>query len=133
MKYMLDTNMCIYIIKKQPAKVLKKFMQLEVGDICISSITFAELMYGVEKSQHRQQNKEALEEFTAPLEIVPFDDGAAAYYGQIRADLERKGTPIGSLDMLIAAHAQYLDMILVTNNRKEFVRVDNLKIEDWVQ
>lgn len=133
MKYMLDTNMCIYIIKKHPENVLKKFTQFEVGDICISSVTLAELMFGVQKSHHQQKNKAALEEFTSPLEILPFDEEAAAHYGYVRAYLEKKGTPIGSLDTMIAAHAQSLRFTLVTNNKKEFSRIPNLKIEDWVR
>jgi tRNA(fMet)-specific endonuclease VapC len=132
MKYMLDTNMCIYIIKKHPANVLKKFTVLDVGDVCISSITLAELMYGVHKSHHPQKNKAALEEFTSPLEIVSFDEETASHYGHIRASLEKKGIPIGPLDMMIAAHAQCLGSILVTNNKKEFSRIPHLKIEDWV-
>ncbi|MDR3478812.1 MAG: type II toxin-antitoxin system VapC family toxin [Gammaproteobacteria bacterium] len=132
MKYMLDTNMCIYIIKKHPENVLKKFKTFDLGDISISSITLAELMYGVHKSLHQHKNKAALEEFISPLEIMPFDDDAATHYGEIRANLEKKGTPIGSLDMMIAAHAQCLKVTLVTNNKKEFSRVPHLKIEDWV-
>jgi len=132
MKYMLDTNICIYIIKQQPESVIKKFLRLKPGDVCMSSITLAELQYGVEKSHHRQQNKTALEEFLAPLEILPFDEEAAEHYGHIRAALEKKGTLIGSLDMMIAAHAQSQGSILVTNNKKEFIRVHGLKIEDWV-
>ncbi len=87
---MLDTNICIYIIKKQPENALKKFNSLNVGDVCISSVTFAELMYGVEKSQHQQKNKTALEEFVLPMEILPFDDEAARYYGHLRSQLEKK-------------------------------------------
>src|SRR5262245_4863773 len=132
MKYMLDTNMCIYVIKKQPENVLKKLTKLEVGDVCISSITLAELMYGVQKSHHQQKNKNALDEFISPLEIMAFDEEAAAHYGHIRAHLEKKGAVIGSLDMLIAAHAKCLNSILVTHNTKEFSRISNLKIEDWV-
>ena len=132
MKYMLDTNICIYIIKKHPENVLNKFKTCEIGDIAISSVTLAELMYGAHKSLHQQKNKAALEEFTSPLEIMPFDDGAATHYGELRAYLEKKGTPIGSLDTMIAAHAQSLNVILVTNNKNEFSRVPHLKIEDWV-
>lgn len=131
MKYMLDTNMCIYIIKKHPPKVLKKFQTLELGDVCISSITLAELMYGVHKSHHQQKNKIALEWFSAPLDIAPFDGDTADHYGKIRAYLEKKGTPIGSLDMMIAAHALSLNLILVTNNTKEFSRIPELQLEDW--
>jgi len=133
MKYMLDTNMCIYIIKKRPENVLKRFKTLDIGDVYISSITLAELMYGVHKSLHQQKNKAALEEFVSPLEIMSFDDDAAIHYGKIRAYLEKQGTPIGSLDTMIAAHAQSLNLILVTNNKKEFSRVPHLKIEDWAQ
>ena len=104
---------------------------MDVGDICISSITLAELMYGAYKSHHQQQNKIALEEFAAPLEIVPFDGSAVDHCGQVRAYLEKKGTPIGSLDTMIAAIALSLDLLLVTNNVKEFSRVPHLKIEDW--
>lgn len=131
-QYMLDTNMCIYIIKKNPKSVFEKFMTLKISDVCISSITLAELMYGAEKSQHVQKNKIALEEFITPLEIVRFDENAASHYGIIRASLEKKGTPIGSLDMMIAAHAKSIHAILVTNNKKEFSRVNQLQIEDWV-
>lgn len=132
MKYMLDTNICIYIIKKQPENVLKKFKSFNVGDICISSVTLAELMYGVEKSNYPQKNRAALEEFILPLEIMSFDDSAAYHYGYIRTCLEKKGLPIGSLDLMIAAHAECLNSILVTNNKKEFSRVPKLKIENWV-
>jgi tRNA(fMet)-specific endonuclease VapC len=131
MKYMLDTNICIYIIKKHPENVLKKFKGFGIGDITLSSITLAELMYGVHKSHHQHKNKMALEEFISPLEIMPFDDEVADYYGKIRTYLEKEGTPIGSLDTMIAAHAQCLNLILVTNNKKEFSRVPHLKIEDW--
>lgn len=132
MKYMLDTNICIYLIKKRPEEVLKRFKSFNVGDICISSITLAELMYGVEKSLYHQKNKAALDEFTLPLDIEPFDDNSARHYGYIRAYLEKKGTPIGALDLMIASHAQYLNVTLVTNNVKEFSRVPELTIEDWV-
>jgi tRNA(fMet)-specific endonuclease VapC len=132
MKYMLDTNICIYIIKQHPDEVIHKFKDLKVGDLCISSVTLAELAYGVEKSRYREKNKSALEEFTLPLEIMTFDDQAALHYGHIRASLEKKGTPIGPLDLMIAAHARSLDAILVTNNKKEFTRVTKLKVEDWV-
>jgi tRNA(fMet)-specific endonuclease VapC len=132
MKYMLDTNTCIYIIKKHPESVLKKFKSLLIGDICISSVTFAELMYGVHKSQHQQKNKAALQAFVLPLDVVPFDEEVASHYGYIRVLLEKKGTPIGSLDLMIAAHAQSLNSILVTHNTKEFSRVPKLKLEDWI-
>lgn len=133
MKYMLDTNICIYIIKKKPKEVFEKFKLLNVGDICISSITFSELMYGVEKSQHHQTNKIALQEFVLPLDILSFDINSAHHYGYLRAYLERKGNSIGPLDLMIAAHAQSVKMTLVTNNIKEFSRVPHLKMENWVE
>ncbi len=132
MKAMLDTNICIYLIKKRPIKVLKKFNAFHIGNICISSITLAELMYGVEKSQYPKKNRAALEEFTLPLDIMPFDEEVTHYYGDIRAYLEKKGTPIGALDLMIAAHAQCISATLVTNNVKEFARVPKLKIENWL-
>ncbi len=131
MKLMLDTNICIYIIKQQPAAVLKHFLEYQIGDICISSITLAELRFGVAKSTHRDKNANALDEFIVPLEIATFDDAAALAYGDIRATLESAGTPIGSMDMLIAAHAVSLGVTLVTNNTREFVRVAGLTIVDW--
>ncbi len=131
MKYMLDTNICIYIIKQNPQAVIKKFKLFNVGDICISSMTFAELMYGVEKSTHQKKNKAALEEFILPLDIMPFDDRAACNYGEIRTHLEKSGNVIGPLDLIIAAHARCLNAVLVTNNVKEFSRVPKLKVENW--
>ncbi len=131
MKYMLDTNICIYIIKKQPAKVLTKFTTLAIGEICISSITVAELMYGVHKSKHKQKNQLALHEFLLPLEIMPFTEKTAFFYGELRSCLERKGKLIGSMDLMIAAHALSMNLTLVTNNKKEFARVPKLNIENW--
>lgn len=132
MKYLLDTNICIYIIKKKPINILNKFKSLSIGDIGISSVTLAELSYGVEKSQYKNQNKEALNEFALPLEILHFDEKAAFHYGIIRANLEKKGIVIGAMDMMIAAHAQSMDLTLVTNNGREFTRVKDLSIENWV-
>lgn len=131
MKFLLDTNICIYLIKQQPPKVLKHFKSHTVGDIGISSITLAELRYGVSKSRHIEKNQQALDEFILPLEIADFDEKAAREYGAIRAGLERAGTPIGSMDMLIGAHAHSLGAALVTNNTKEFKQIRNLKIVDW--
>lgn len=131
MKLLLDTNICIYIIKQRPATVLKRFLEYRVGDIGISSITLSELHYGVAKSAHREKNAKALDEFIIPLEVVSFDDEAAHIYGDIRAVLERAGTPIGSMDMLIAAHAVSLGIPLVTNNAREFERITALNIIDW--
>lgn len=131
-KYMLDTNTCIYIIKRKPQKVIERFKQTEISQIGISSITLSELLYGVSKSSKPEQNQIALSQFAAPLEIMPYDDEAAQRYGDLRVGLEKQGTPIGSLDMLIAAHAIALNSVLITNNEKEFFRIPNLKIDNWV-
>jgi len=131
MKYMLDTNICIYLIKQKPPEVLDKFAALSFGDVGVSAITVAELQYGVRKSQYPERNQQALEQFTLPLIIAGFDHNAAAAYGSIRATLERQGTPIGALDTLIAAHALSLGVTLVTNNEREFSRVPNLTVVNW--
>jgi tRNA(fMet)-specific endonuclease VapC len=131
MKLMLDTNVCIYIIKQQPATVLKRFLEFQIGDIGISSITLSELRYGVAKSTHREKNAKALDEFIIPLEVVSFDEEAAHVYGDIRTTLEKAGTPIGAMDILIAAHAVSLGTTLVTNNTREFIRIPTLNIIDW--
>jgi tRNA(fMet)-specific endonuclease VapC len=131
MKVMLDTNICIYLIKQQPPTVIERFLSQPVGEIGISSITAAELAYGVSKSRHVSKNRHALEQFLAPLEIAPFDQAAAWSYGRLHAHLEAKGTPIGSMDMLIAAHALSLGVRLVSNNLREFRRVPGLRLENW--
>jgi tRNA(fMet)-specific endonuclease VapC len=131
MKYMLDTNICIYIIKEKPEKVINKFHTLDVGDICISSITLAELEYGVEKSQYTERNRLALAGFLSSIEILSFSDKAAESYGRIRANLERQGNIIGAYDLMIGAHALSENLILVTNNTKEFQRINNLSLENW--
>ncbi len=133
MKFMLDTNICIYVIKRKPPDVIEHFKQIEISLIGISSITLSELLYGVSKSSKPGQNKIALMQFIAPLEILPYGDEAAQYYGDLRAHLEKQGTPIGSLNMLIAAHALSIACTLVTNNEKEFIRIPNLKIDNWVK
>jgi len=131
-RMMLDTNICIYIIKQKPLSVKQKFESFDIGELCISSITVAELMYGVYKSQQLERNLQALERFLMPFEVLEFDFSAAAAYGKIRAALEKKGQVIGGLDMQIAGHAISLDMTVVTNNIKEFERVDGLMLENWV-
>lgn len=131
MKWLLDTNICIFLIKKKSPKVIAKLEECIPGDVGISSITLAELQYGVEKSSRPDNNREALQAFLIPLEISFFDDAAAAAYGQLRTAFESKGTPIGPLDMLIAAHALSLGSTLVTNNTKEFTRVPGLPLKDW--
>jgi len=132
MKYMLDTNICVYIIKKKPIQALQTLKKKDIGEICISSITLAELEYGVEKSKQKLKNQLALIEFLTPIEIIEFGDLAAKEFGKIRAGLERKGKIIGPFDLQIAAHALSENLILVTNNLKEFSRVPKLKLENWL-
>jgi tRNA(fMet)-specific endonuclease VapC len=132
-KYMLDTNICIYIIKRKPTDVIERFRQTRISQVGISSITLSELEYGIVTSSKPDQNQFALAQFLAPMEILPYGDEAAQQYGRLRAFLEKQGNPIGSLDMLIAAHALSLECILVTNNEKEFNRVPNLKVDNWVK
>lgn len=131
MKYLLDTDICIYIIKKKPQWVYEKFNQCMIGDIAISSVTLSELSYGVEKSQYKVKNREALSNFILPLSVLSFDDLASDHYGKIQADLETRGEPIRAMDLMIAAHASSLKLILVTNNTREFSKVKNLSIENW--
>lgn len=131
MKFMLDTNICIYIIKNKPIKVLKNFKNIEPKNVCISSITASELWTGVHKSNNFEKNAIALEEFLSPLTILDYDEKASKVYGKIRSVLEKKGKIIGSMDLLISAHALSQELILVTNNVKEFKRVNGLSIENW--
>lgn len=130
-KYLLDTNICIYVIKRRPIEILSKFNEV-AGHLAISSITLAELLHGVEKSQHVRKNLRAVEDFCSRLDILSYDDHAASHYGEIRADLERKGMPIGVNDLHIAGHARSLGVILVSNNLKEFERVDGLRLQNWL-
>ncbi len=130
MRYLLDTNICIYLINKRPAKILERFQRVELGDIGVSSVTVAELAYGVAKSGS-DRNRAALEGFLLPLEIADFDQMAAWKFGEIRSALERAGMPIGPYDMQIAAHALALGCTVVTNNMREFQRVPGLKTENW--
>ena len=131
MRLMLDTNVCIYLIKEHPPSVGERFARYPVGDIGISAITLAELEFGVSKSSRQARNREALEQFVSPLEVASFDRDATAAYGMLRAGLEKKGRPIGSLDLLIAAHALSLGVQLITHNIREFGKVPGLRIEDW--
>jgi tRNA(fMet)-specific endonuclease VapC len=131
MKVMLDTNICIYIIKQRPERVLQRFLEYQVGEIGISSITLSELRYGVAKSRYKEKNADALEQFVVSLDVASYDEEAALVYGDIRATLEKAGTPIGSMDLLIAAHAVSLGVTLVTNNTREFSRVQALTLLDW--
>jgi tRNA(fMet)-specific endonuclease VapC len=132
MRFLLDTNICIYIIKNKPPQVLAKFKTLDISDVGISSITVAELEYGVYKSQRQEQNRVALSQFLIPLEILPFDEQATLIYGRIRAELERQGIVIGSMDMLIASQAISLGLTLVTNNVRKLSRIPGLVLENWV-
>ena len=131
MRYMLDTNICIYVIKHKPENVFRKLQTIHPEDVCISSVTYAELVHGVEKSAAMEKNRLALSMLLANMEILDFDVDTADCYGKIRSGLEKKGTPIGPLDMMIAGHAQSLGYTVVTNNVKEFSRVSALKIENW--
>ncbi len=130
MKYLLDTDICIYIINERPRQVLDRFRKHAVGDLGISTITASELAFGVAKSGSAR-NRAALEGFMLPLEVAQYDLSAALIYGEIRAGLERGGRTIGPLDMLIAAHSLSLGVTLVTNNEKEFRRVAGLRCENW--
>ncbi len=133
MKYMLDTNICIYAIKHKTETVIKNFLSHEPEEMCISAITYAELMYGVEKSMDVEKNRIALSLFLSPLTILEFQAIAAEEYGKVRAELESKGMPIGPMDLLIAGHARSEGFILVTNNTREFCRVEGLVVEDWTR
>lgn len=133
MMYMLDTNICIYAMKKKPEQVLQRLQENYKKGVCISAITLAELEHGVEKSARPERNEVALIQFLSILKILPFDDLAAVEYGKIQANLQKLGTPIGTMDALIAGHARSEGLILVTNNVKEFARVPDLQIENWVE
>ena len=131
MRYILDTNICIYIIKNKPKKVIIELKRHKPSEICVSAITYAELTYGVEKSMAVEKNRLALALLFSNIEVLNFDIKAAIHYGKIRAYLEKQGTPIGPLDMMIASHAMSLGYTVVTNNIKEFERVPDLKLENW--
>ncbi len=133
MTYMLDTNICIYIMKNKPEKVLRRFKEELNNGISISSITLAELEYGMKHSSNPAQNERALLRFLVPLSVLPFGAGAASEYGAIRAFLQNNGTPIGQRGMLIAAHANSEGLVMVTNNVREFERVPGLEIENWAE
>mgnify|MGYP006303726009 CR=1 FL=1 len=130
LKYMLDTNIAIYVIKRRPEGLLETF-NTYAGHMCISCITLAELIHGVEKSSMPERNRRTVEDFVSRLEVLSYDDSAAAHYGEIRADLERKGMVIGVNDLHIAGHARSQGLVLVTNNSREFERIEGLRITDW--
>lgn len=133
MRFLFDTNICIYLIKKANPILNKRVLQFDANDLCISSITVAELEVGIYKSIYQERSREALDTFLIPFDVLSFDQEAANIYGRVRADLEKKGTPIDNMDLLIAAHALSLDLTLVTNNEREFKRIVGLKIENWAK
>jgi tRNA(fMet)-specific endonuclease VapC len=132
MRFMLDTDSCIALIKRKPAKMLDKVTSHAPGDVGLSTVTLAELRYGVAKSAQKERNSQALDEFLLPLEIADFDEMSAGSYGKVRAALENAGTPIGPLDTQIGAHALSLGAVLVTHNTREFRRIPGLAVEDWL-
>jgi len=131
LQYMLDTNICIYVIKNYPPKLRERFNRL-AEQLCISTITLAELVYGAEKSSRRLENLQAVEQFSARLDVLAFPPKAAAHFGQLRADVECRGQPVGPFDMLIGAHARAEGLIVVTNNAREFRRLPGVRVENWM-
>ena len=133
MTVMLDTDICFYTIKRKPIRVLKRLEACQPGMVVMSVVTFAELINGAKKSQHVEANLRRLNALSELIEVLPFDKDAAMAYGDVRSDLEKRGLIIGGNDLFIAAHALSLKMTLVTNNQREFSRVNGLKIENWVE
>jgi len=131
-RYLLDTNICIYIQRQKPGEVLARFQKLKPGDAAISVITWGELLYGAEKSQQRKKALQLLEEFKTFVPVLPMPENAGKTYGAIRAYLESKGKPIGNNDLWIAAYAKTAALTVVTNNEREFQRVPGLKVQNWV-
>ncbi len=131
-RYLLDTNICIYIQRQKPREVLARFQKLKPGDAAISVITWGELLYGAEKSRQRKKALQLLEEFKTFVPVLPMPENAGKTYGAIRASLESEGTPIGNNDLWIAAHAKAATLTIVTNNEREFQRVPGLKVQNWV-
>lgn len=131
-RYLLDTNICIYIQRHKPGEVLARFQKLKPGDAAISAITWGELLYGAEKSQQRKKAQQLLEEFITFIPVLPLPEDAGKTYGAIRASLASKGNPIGNNDLWIAAHAKAAALTIVTNNEREFQRVPGLKVQNWV-
>jgi tRNA(fMet)-specific endonuclease VapC len=132
MNYMLDTNICVSLIRQKQRGLIERLTSHDPDEVGVSIITVAELSYGAQKSAQPSQNLRALEQFLLPLEVADFDQSAADTYGLVRAHLEKNGNPIGSMDMLIGAHALSLGVVLVTNNIREFKRIPNLRVEDWL-
>lgn len=130
-QYLLDTNICIYVIKRKPSQVLTRFNE-HAPSLAVSTITVAELSFGVENSQHQERNRREVEDFLSRLSILDYDERAASHFGNIKATLRKQGTPIGEADIHIAAHARSQGMVVVTNNTREFGRVEGLRVQDWV-
>ena len=130
LNYMLDTNIAIYTVKNRPKKVRRAF-RTHAGEMCLSAVSLGELVYGAERSSQVEHNLAIVEGFAAQLEVAPFGDRAAVHFGQLRAELAAKGSPIGPYDTMIAAHARSLGLVLVTNNLREFRRVPGLRVENW--
>lgn len=133
LRYLLDTNICIYIAKQKPASVLTRFETMKIGSVAMSVVTYGELLYGAEKSQYPKKTKNLLEELCSLIPPLPLPLHTSYHYGEIRALLEKKGNPVGANDLWIASHALAMKLILVTNNTKEFTRIPHLKIENWVR
>jgi tRNA(fMet)-specific endonuclease VapC len=131
LRYMLDTNICIYVIKNRPEGLRERFNRL-ADQLCISAVTLAEIIYGAEKSARQIENIKVVEQFAARVDVLPFGERAATHYGQIRADLERAGHPIGFHDMMIGGHARSEGLTLVSNNVREFQHIEGLRIDNWV-
>lgn len=133
MRYLLDTNICIYISKRKPPQVLSRLQRLRPGDVGMSIVTHLELVYGAWKSQRVEANLAAIEQLRGLIPVQPLDVAVAGHYGRLRAELERAGTPIGAYDLIIAAHALSLGLTLVSNNRREFSRVRGLRVDNWAE
>jgi tRNA(fMet)-specific endonuclease VapC len=133
MRYLLDTNICIYIAKQKPPGIQTRFARLRPGDVGMSVITYLELVYGAEKSRHPRENLESIERLEELIPAQPLDRAVAGHYGRLRTDLERKGAPLGAYDLLIAAHALSLGLTLVTNSVREFRRIEGLRLENWAE
>jgi tRNA(fMet)-specific endonuclease VapC len=133
MKYLIDTNICIYIMNNHPTQVVQRFKSIGVGSVGISTVTVSELHYGACKSMYIEKNLKRLDEFLRPFEVLPYDENASKHYGLIRAELEKQGRVLGPLDLLIAAHALGNRLILVTNNEREFKRIKSLSVENWIE
>ena len=132
-KYLLDTDICIYIAKQKPGHILARFDRMHPGDVGMSVVTYLELMYGAAKSRQVQANLATIEQLAHLIPVQPLDTAAGTHYGKLRTDLDLRGSPIGAYDLLIAAHALTLELIMVTNNTREFRRVKGLRLENWAE